>query len=198
MSEGLRERKKAKTRWAIQEHAMRLFGEQGYAATTIDQIAAAAEISPSTFFRYFATKEDVVVQDQYDDLFVTAFRAAGGTEDPIATLRRMVSEALKDMPADEWAVSGQRAALVLAEPALRGRSMDNFVAVSGRCRAALAESTGRPADDPGVIALVGAFTGVLLSVAVSVAGSGDLAGLLGRIDAALARLEGVDWFTTGA
>jgi AcrR family transcriptional regulator len=198
MSEGLRERKKAKTRWAIQEHAMRLFGEQGYAATTVDQIAAAAEISPSTFFRYFATKEDVVVQDEYDDLFVTAFRAAGGTPDPIATLRTMVAETLKEMPADEWARSGQRAALVLAEPALRSRSVDNFVAVSGQCRDALAESTGRPADDPGVAALVGAFTGVLLAVAVSAAESGKLDALFPRLDAALARLEGVDWFTTRA
>jgi len=198
MSEGLRERKKAKTRWAIQEHAMRLFGEQGYAATTVDQIAAAAEISPSTFFRYFATKEDVVVQDVYDDLFVEAFRAAGGTKDPIATLRQAVAGAFREMPADELARSGQRAALVLAEPALRSRSVDNFVAVAGRCRTALAESTGREVDDPGVAALVGAFTGVLLSVAVSVAESGDLAALFPRMDAALARLEGVDWFTTRA
>jgi AcrR family transcriptional regulator len=198
MSEGLRERKKAKTRWAIQEQAMRLFGEQGYAATTVDQIAAAAEISPSTFFRYFATKEDVVVQDVYDDLFVSAFRAAGGTPDPIATLRQAVAGAFREMPADEWARSGQRAALVLAEPALRSRSVDNFVAVAARCRAALAESTDRAVDDPGITALVGAFTGVLLSVAVGVAESGNLEGLFPRMDAALARLEGVDWFRTRA
>ena len=76
-SPGLRERKKQKTRWAIQEHALRLFAEQGYEATTVDQIAAAAEISPSTFFRYFPTKEDLVIEDEYDALLVEGLRSAG-------------------------------------------------------------------------------------------------------------------------
>ena len=53
---GLRERKKQKTRESIQRTALRLFEKQGYEGTTIEQIAAAAEISPSTFFNYFPTK----------------------------------------------------------------------------------------------------------------------------------------------
>jgi AcrR family transcriptional regulator len=71
-STGLRERKKAKTRAAIQRHAWRLFQEQGYAATTVDQIAEAAEVSQSTFFRYFPTKEDVVLTDDYDPVMIEA------------------------------------------------------------------------------------------------------------------------------
>src|SRR3954449_11756401 len=84
----LRERKKQKTRWAIQEHALRLFAQQGYEATTVEQIAAAAEISPSTFFRYFPSKEDLVIQDQYDDMMIAVIaRAKPGTH-PIAMIRQ--------------------------------------------------------------------------------------------------------------
>jgi len=70
----LRERKKAQTRAAIQTHALRLFREQGYDATTIEQIIEAADVSETTFFRYFPTKEDVVVQDDFDPLMVGAYQ----------------------------------------------------------------------------------------------------------------------------
>ena len=71
---GLRERKKAKTKSAIQSHAIRLFREQGFAATTVEQVAEAAEVSPSTVFRYFATKEDLVVNDDYDPIIFARSR----------------------------------------------------------------------------------------------------------------------------
>ncbi|HUJ75276.1 MAG TPA: TetR family transcriptional regulator, partial [bacterium] len=71
---GLRERKKAKTRAVIQQHALRLMKEQGYQATTVEQIAEAAEVSPSTFFRYFPTKEDVVLYDVLDPVLMREFR----------------------------------------------------------------------------------------------------------------------------
>src|SRR5262249_4657684 len=93
-SGGLRERKKLKTRNAIQREAMRLFHEQGYEETTIEQIAEAVEISPSTFFNYFRTKEDVVFYDPYDPLFVAMLKARPSDEPLGVAIRRTVSEGL--------------------------------------------------------------------------------------------------------
>src|SRR6202162_1207998 len=84
---GLRERKKARTRASLREHALRLFREQGYQATTVEQIAAAAEVSPSTFFRYFPTKEDLVLQDDMDTRMVEALARQPRGLSPIAAVR---------------------------------------------------------------------------------------------------------------
>ena len=89
---GLRERKKAKTRAAIQEQALRLFREQGYDGTTVEQIAEAAEVSPSTFFRYFGTKEEVVAYDALDPIVMLAWRSQPADMPPIAAIRKAMVE----------------------------------------------------------------------------------------------------------
>src|SRR3954467_13009256 len=101
-SPGLRERKKARTRAAIREHAMRLFEEQGYAATTVDQIAEAADVSPSTFFRYFPSKEDVALSDEFDPLIIAAMRNQPAGLDPIETIRRAIKAALAEISDADW------------------------------------------------------------------------------------------------
>src|SRR5438270_3777638 len=94
IARGLRERKKLKTKEAIQREALRLFQEQGYDETTVEQIAEAVEISPSTFFNYFPTKENVVFEDPYDPLFISIFLGRPGDEPVGAALRHTFREGL--------------------------------------------------------------------------------------------------------
>jgi AcrR family transcriptional regulator len=67
-SVGLRSRKKARTRLAIEDAALQLFEERGYEATTVEQIAECAEISATTLFRYFPSKAEIVLSDHGDHL----------------------------------------------------------------------------------------------------------------------------------
>lgn len=63
----LRERKKATAMRQIQTTAMRLFQRRGFSAVTVEEIADASDTSPSTIYRYFGTKEEIVMRDEYDD-----------------------------------------------------------------------------------------------------------------------------------
>lgn len=159
---GLRERKKLKTRWAIQEHALRLFAEQGYEQTTVDQIAAAAEISPSTFFRYFKTKEDVVLEDEFDPLIATVIAAAPAGYGPVAAVRHGVNAALAGLTPQDEAKLRERVELTLSVPALRNRMHESMAAQSDVMAAPIAVRLGRPADDPDVRILCGAMIGAML------------------------------------
>jgi AcrR family transcriptional regulator len=87
---GLRERKKIETRLALARAAMRLFEERGYAATTVDDIAAAANVSRRTFFRYFSSKDDILIVDPEGKLAALHIALAEGPPDEptIAALRR--------------------------------------------------------------------------------------------------------------
>ena len=107
-AQGLRERKKAKTRVAVQRHALRLFKEQGYDNTTVEQIADAAEISPSTFFRYFPTKEDVVLYDAMDPILIAEFEAQPAELSPIQAMRRAIRGTFSRMPAEAIAEQRER------------------------------------------------------------------------------------------
>jgi AcrR family transcriptional regulator len=91
---GLRERKKQRTRDALIRAALELFTTRGYEQTTVDEIAAAVDVSQRTFFRYFAGKEDaaLAVQQLAMEHFVEALRARPAQEPPLEALRRALAE----------------------------------------------------------------------------------------------------------
>jgi AcrR family transcriptional regulator len=161
---GLRERKKARTRASLREHALRLFREQGYQATTVEQIAAAAEVSPSTFFRYFPTKEDVVLQDDMDTRMVEAFARQPRELPPIAAARAAMREAWASFTSEEWAQISEGARLSVSVPEIRARAMNEFSRTIGVIAAAIARRTGRAPDDIKVRVFAGAVIGVMMSV----------------------------------
>ncbi len=185
---GLRERKKAKTRAAIQEHALRLFQEQGYDATTVEQIAEAAEVSPSTFFRYFPTKEDVVLYDDLDPLVIAAFEAQPPDLTPLQAMRGAMLAVFTSIPPEEVAKQWERGALILSAPELRMRFWDQIADAIQLLAALVAKRVGRRPDDPEVLTFAGAVTGAILSGML--ANADKLAdNFVTLIDEALAYLE---------
>ncbi len=180
---GLRERKKLKTRRTIQREAVRLFAEQGYDATSIDQIAAAAEVSPRTFFRYFPTKEDVVVTDDYDPMLAVALRARPADEPILDAVRHAVRDSANQTltaDRDELLV---RARLTYTVPALRARSMEEQLRSQDAVAALIAERTGRAPDDLEVncaAAMIVSIAAVVVRHWVDHDGIDDLAKLFDR------------------
>ena len=185
---GLRERKKAKTRTAIQEQALRLFAAQGYEETTIEQIADAAEVSPSTFFRYFPTKEDVVMYDALDPLLLAAWEGQPAELSPIGALRATMRDVFGGAPADVLAQQDERALLIFSVPELRMRMLDELVRSMHFFTDIAAKRARKPADDPAVQALAGAVIGVGIAAWVG-AGGLRASDFIHQMDAALAELE---------
>jgi AcrR family transcriptional regulator len=144
---GLRSRKKEKTRLAIEDAALDLFAEQGYEATTVDQIAERAEISKATFFRYFATKGEVIFGndlDQYSDL-QHAILERPGSEDDLMAVRHAMRQGWTPTLDPRRTARQTRAART--SPLLRGLSFDLAVKWQAAISEALARRRGLTAPD---------------------------------------------------
>jgi AcrR family transcriptional regulator len=145
--QGLRSRKKAKTRMMIEDAALRLFAEQGYEATTVEQIAAEVEISTTTFFRYFPSKADVVLchQDANMPQLRVIILACPPGESDLSVVQHAINEVWVPN-ADP--LHSQRAGLAVATSAsLRGLHNDMSRNWLDGIAAALAERRGLSAPD---------------------------------------------------
>ncbi|WP_323747227.1 acyl-CoA-like ligand-binding transcription factor [Catenulispora pinisilvae] len=160
---GLRERKKAQTRTAIQHQAMRLFRESGYSATTMEQIAAAADVSPSTLYRYFPTKEDLILQDDYDPLLAAAFRAQPRDLPTLEAFRAAVFQAMAQIPREDQEEALERAYLGYTIPEVRARAMDHMLVTANMLANLFAERLNRAPDELEVKVLAGTVIGALLA-----------------------------------
>ena len=124
MTESLRDRRKRRTAEAIVAAALELFAERGFERTTIDQIAAAADISRRTFFRYFADKEELFfAEDERLLEVVEATLDAAPPGEPVLELARRATRALAARSTADRRRRLDRERLIAATPALQARRL---------------------------------------------------------------------------
>jgi AcrR family transcriptional regulator len=185
----LRERKKIKTRQAIRDATYALIEEQGYDATTIEQIADRAEVSPSTVFRYFPTKEDIVVTDEWDPVMMAELRARPQDESWADVLRHVMRTALDLSLAEEPEVTRLRTRLGAEVPAVRARMMESMAATGRLLREALAERSGLDADSLELRVFAMSVMGGLMEVSQYWAETGHRDDIRDLVDRALEVME---------
>jgi AcrR family transcriptional regulator len=198
METSLRERKKQKTKRAVMDIALRLFSEKGFDATTVEEICAEAEISPSTFFRYFPTKEAAAFPDE-DDRIATVeneLRARPEGEPLHVTIRRSAL-ALVDHDLEAKGDFQARVELMGREPAILAYATKTQNEAAELFTRILAEQTGvDPHTDLRprlVVSAAFAAVGAAWTAWVNEEGTGDLRVLVDEafdlVDAGLANID---------
>lgn len=123
---GRRERKKLQTRQALAEAALRLFTERGFDQTTVEDITEAVDVSPSTFFRYFDSKQDVVLPDKSELLgrLRQALADRPDSESPLTSVREAILAMADVLSEEAMDIVVLRARLLSTEPSLRAKSLE--------------------------------------------------------------------------
>jgi AcrR family transcriptional regulator len=157
---GLRERKKQRTRETISRVALELFVERGYHATTLAEIAEAAEVSTRTIFAYYPSKEDILFSDfpALLDAVAQTLRERPAGKDALETIRDFI---LTVPHGEKEELDSQRQAIIESDATLRSHMRARMVQLQDLVAAAVAEDIGADADDlrPHVVAasLIAAF-----------------------------------------
>jgi AcrR family transcriptional regulator len=185
---GLRERKKEKTRVAIKNEAFRLFKKQGFAATTVEQIAAGIDVSPSTFFRYFPTKESVLIDNQYPHEIVERFDSQPAKLGLVDALHRAVTEIFAEFTSAELASLRQRNRIILSTPDLRAAYMEHLYGLMSLIAGSAARRTGLRADSIEVRTFAWMMQGVLTAASTQWTESSKL-GIIEAFDQAFALVQ---------
>ena len=143
----LRALKKQRTRDAIVDAALKLFTEKGFAATTVEDIAAAAEVAPRTFYRYFPTKEDVAFTDQKveDEVMAKVIADRGDEESDIDLLTRAIRAVLTVSEANVQRMAAMYN-VILETPSIQARALQVMVETERKMVEALLAKGGATAE----------------------------------------------------
>ncbi|MYV98450.1 TetR/AcrR family transcriptional regulator [Streptomyces sp. SID3343] len=163
----LRAQRRAETQRTIQAHALRLFTERGYDATTVIDVAEAAGVSPMTVYRHFPTKEDLVLADRHGRLVAERIAASSAAQPLVRRIGNALVEsaaALTDGDrADDLTPNAQfllaRLRLMISTPALRAKHLDNHYAL----QQAIVDALGGDAADPDAAFSIQAAAGACLA-----------------------------------
>jgi AcrR family transcriptional regulator len=161
----LRERKKAQTREAIIAAAIDLFERKGYDATTIDEIAEAADVSPRTFFRYFDSKVEVVMEhkDGDEDNLGRRLAERPDEESPVEAMCNVMSEALGQL-VQENPLFVRQMRVMLGTPSLHALARDHFNEHNDEIVDECARRLDLPEDDLRVHVVASAMTNTIWTV----------------------------------
>jgi AcrR family transcriptional regulator len=156
-----RDRRKLKLADEIEETALKLFAHRGFHTVTVDQVAQAADISTRTFFRYFATKEDVVLGGivQRIDNVVLALAQRPAPEPPVTAIRLALAEVSGGTAEGRPRVDRWRAVIMAAEPVIAERGLRLLIRKHGEMTALVALRMG---VDPGVDLRPGIVTAAMV------------------------------------
>lgn len=159
---GLRHRKRAAAMARIQAVALDLFDERGYEAVTVEQIAEASDVSPSSVYRYFGSKEQIVLLGEFE-LDVAGSRIEEvGDGSPVDVTRQVLRAVMDRLVGEDEQRTRRQMRHVMSNPTLEVALAGQVYAASETLGEVFAERLGRPADDLEVQVLSHVVVGALL------------------------------------
>ena len=149
----------------IQSAALDLFDERGYEAVTVEQIADASEVSPSSVYRYFGTKEQLILWDEWDPLLLQALLDELGDAPPLVAARHVMLAVMTDLVSGDEQRLRRRVRHLMSDPTLEAASARQVLDLSETVGEVVAARLNRQNEDLEVQvfshALVGGLLGAL-------------------------------------
>ncbi len=159
---GLRQRKRLSAMVRIQAVALDLFDERGYEAVTVEQVAEASDVSPSSVYRYFGSKEQLVLWREIELDIAEALLGDAAEESPLDVTRSVMRSVMDHLVGEDERRLRRQMRHVMSDATLEAALARQVYAASEALGEILAARLGRPADDLDVQVLSHAIVGALL------------------------------------